>query len=67
MMIITNTQSSICICLLQDKLSDAQRKEQDLNDELRQYRDRMHATEVLYTYSVVAVLCVRACVCTCVC
>ena len=46
--IITSTQNNIRISLLQDKLFDAQRKEQYLNDQLQQYQDRMLAAEVLY-------------------
>lgn len=32
---------------LQDKLLEAQRKEEDLNDQLRQYRDKLEASEVV--------------------
>lgn len=35
--------------MLQQKLKEAQQKEQELNAELRQYRDDLEATKVLYT------------------
>lgn len=40
------------IYIFQQELREAQRKEHNLNAELRQYRDDLEATKVLYTYTV---------------
>ena len=48
-LVIMITSTSNIVCLLQEKLSDARKTEQTLNDQLRQYRDRLRTTEVLYS------------------
>ena len=40
--------TSTCVSVLQEKLKEAQRKEQELNAELQQCRDDLAATKVLY-------------------
>ena len=45
---ITSTSSIMCVCVLQETLSGARKTGQTLNDELRQYRDKLKTTEVLY-------------------
>ena len=48
-LVIMITSTSNIVCVLQEKLSDARETEQTLNDQLRQYRDRLRTTEVLYS------------------
>ena len=56
--------------MLQEKLSGAQMKEQILNDELREYRDKLKTTEVYCTVNSIVMhngetakrMCVSACI-----
>ena len=47
--LIVITSTSNIVCVLQEKILGAWKTEQTLNDQLRQYCDKLKTTEVLYS------------------